>query len=145
MSYLTDTTQAATCDALLIKSNRIYREIETVYQRLIDDLSGTKSENVKLATDSLNVLFKNAHTIDGMIAESLGQIPIFSESTKMLLGQRDALLTILHQNNRHLAKKAENVKALLRHEITTMSKNRTALNGYNNLNTENKSIIRHAF
>lgn len=145
MSYPTDTTQAATCDALLIKSNRIYREIEKVYRHIIEDLSGSKPEHLQLVTDSLNTLYKNAHTIDDMITISLGQNTTFSEATKMLLGQRGALLASLHQTNRYLTQKAGNVKALLRHEITIMSKNRTALNGYKNFDTENRSIIRHSF
>jgi len=141
MSYLTDTTQAATSEALLIKSNRIYREIEIIYQQLTGNLVG----NVELATDTLNTLFKNALTIDDLISERLGQNEAVTDSAKKLLRQREELLTSLHQNNRHLAQKAENIKSLLRHEITTLATNQNALRSYKPVDTERKGIVRHAF
>lgn len=145
MPYITDTTQAATCDALLIKSNRIYQEIEKIYQGMMDNLSDSTPEKIMLSTETLSTLFKNAFTLDSMISERLTQKPNFTDLTEQLLSQRNILLAGLHRTNNHLTRKAENVKALLRHELSTMNTNRTALNGYKKTEPGRKSFIRHAF
>lgn len=145
MSYRTDKTEAATCDALLMKSNRIYQEIDSIYQRMMVDFSGSALDELQRTTDTLKVLFKNAFTIDSMIADSMAKKPVLADFTITLIGQRDDLLASLYQTNRHLAQKAENVKSLLRHELSSMATNRTALNGYKKIDTERKNVIRQTF
>lgn len=145
MPFQTDTTQAATCDALLIKSNRIYQEIHDAYQGMINDFASITSENLHLSMDSLNTQFKNALTIEHMISESLTQQQAVTEWTEKLLAQRHSLLSSLHQANHQLTRKAENVKALLRHEMANLTTNRKACNSYKRIDTDRKNVIRHVF
>lgn len=138
-------TPAARCDVLLRDANRIYQEIEKLYQEVMGTLSGTSLDKVEKTVHALNVLQNDVHTIDGLIAENLAAAPHLAESTKILLGKRDEILRRLHSTNRTLVHKAENIKSLVRHELITMTKNRNALKGYKPVETERRSIVRNSF
>jgi hypothetical protein len=140
-----DTAPAASCDALLVKANRIYLEIETVYQTMENDLSATSALQVSQTVGTLNDLLQNAQTIDSLVAEGLKNEPGLSEATSLLLGKREEILKRLCHNNKNMTTRAANVKSLLRHEIASLSTNHNAIKGYKPAGTERKYIIRDSF
>jgi flagellar hook-associated protein FlgK len=143
--FAENATPAAQCDAMLREINRIYQEIETLYQSMMHDMVDAPVDSIKKATDIMNSLFQNAGVMDRLITESLSSMPHLPGSTKDLLDRRDDLLRLLHRTNRTLLNKAENIKALLRHEIVNMTKNQNALKGYKPVETERNSIVRNFF
>ncbi len=139
------TTSTEQCDALLIRVNQIYREIETLYQNIHHKLRGATVDTVQKTADLLDILEKEAQAVDTLVAERLRSTHRLAESTKAHLSERSEILQRLHRSNRQLVAKAENTQALLRHELAGMAKNRNALKGYKPVETERKSIVRDFF
>lgn len=140
--YQTTTEQ---CDALLIRVNLLYREIETHYQDICHELRDISLDTVERTAESLDTLEKEARTVDSLLAECLRSTHRLAESTKAHLSERAEILQRLHRSNRQLVTKAENTQALLRHELASMANNRNALKGYKPVETERKSIVRDFF
>ena len=138
-------TSTEQCDGLLLRVNQIYREIETLYQNIHHKLRGATLDTVQKAADLLDILEKEARTVDTLLAERLKSTHRLAESTKAHLSERAEILHRLHRSNRQLVAKAENTQALLRHELASMAKNRNALKGYKPVETERKSIVRDFF
>ena len=137
--------QISPCNALLTESCRIYREIELIYSKMMEDISDSTSSAIVEATEVLNSLLKEGKKIDDLIAENLDPTFPSVESTQVLLRKRDEILQHLHGMNRTLANRAENIQTLVRHEIGNMTKNRNALKSYKPIDKEKKGIIRNAF
>jgi len=140
-----DTTPAASCDALLVKATRIYLGIETLYQSMQTDLSATSVLQVMRTVGILNALLQDAQTVDNLIATTLKTESILTEATQTLLNKREDILKRLYQDNQQITNRAESVKSLLRHEISSLSTNRHALQGYKPAGTERKHIIRDSY
>jgi flagellar hook-associated protein FlgK len=138
-------TLATSCNALLVKSTLIYQEIGELYQSMQNELSNTTVLKAHATVKTLNILLEDGRTIDNLIAEQLKGLASFAESTEDLLAKRDELLNKLYNDNINIVGRAENVKSLLRHEITTMSTNRNAMKGYKPVDTDRKSIVRNFF
>ncbi len=144
-NFIIDTTPAASCDALLVKANRIYLEIETLYQSMQQDLSVTSILKVMQTVGTLNALLQDAQTIDNLVADTLGTISVLPESTSNLLAERNKIRQKLSQENLHIVSRANNVKSLLQHEITALSTNHNAIKGYKSVGRERRHIIRDSF
>lgn len=144
-NYAENATPSSHCDAMLQEINRMYHDLDTLYQSMMRDMADAPVDSIKKATEIMNSLFKNAGDMDRLITESLISMPHLADSTKDLLRKRDDLLRLLHQTNRTLVNKAANIKSLLRHEIANMAKNQNALKGYKPVEMERKSIVRNSF
>ena len=140
-----DTLHAETCNAMLIKSIKIYEEINTLYQYIQNELSDRSSNKVQQTIETLKSLFTQAHTVDCQIDESINNISPLAGSTKTLLGQREEVLRSLVQANQETKDKIENTKSLLQHDIKSLSTNRKAIQGYKPIATEKRSIVRNTF
>ncbi len=136
---------AARCDALLEQVNGIYLEIETHYQSMQNNISATSSQQILQTVGVLNTLLQEAQSIDYLVAAAFEKASGFSASTSTLLEKRGEILSRLYQGNRNIATRARNVQSLLRHEITSLSKNHKAINGYKPSGTDRKHMIRAAF
>lgn len=143
--FLDNETSAAKCHALLRQSIEIYQEIETLYQSIEDELADTSVARAQVSMGTLNTLLLDAQNIDTLIGISTHGASHFSEVTEKLFAARADLLHRVHQANKRLTDRAENAKALLRHEITTMATSRTAMKGYKPVETERKNIVRNFF
>jgi hypothetical protein len=138
-------TPAVSCNALLIQSIRIYREVGELYRSMHNQLSDTSIFKARATVATIQTLLRDARDIDVLIAENLGPNGFFSEATEELLAKRKASLGSLQLANRDIAGRAENAKSLLRHEIAGMSTNRQAIKGYKPVEAERKNIVRNFF
>lgn len=143
MAHFSDyDSPALSCNALLVRSIQIYREIGELYQSMHNQLSDTSIFKARTTVESINNLLQDARELDILIAGSFETIASFSEATKELLAQRAEQLSRLQLANSGLAGRAKNAQSLLRHEITGMSTNRYAIKGYKPVETERKNIVR---
>jgi PPE-repeat protein len=138
-------TPVVSCDALLVQSIRIYREVGELYQSMHNQLSDTSIFQAQATVENIRTLLQDARDIDNLIAESLGPDAFFSEATEELLAKRRASLSSLQLANKNVTGRAENAKSFLRHEITGISTNRQAIKGYKPVATERKNIVRSFF
>lgn len=143
--FIKDTTPATSCIALLVKSIRIYQEIGNLYQSMQNELSNTSVNKAQTTVDALNTLLVAARTVDSLISLDLETTTDFSETISKLLDKRDDLLTKLQDANKKVVVRVENVKSLLRHEITGMSTNRNAIKGYKPVQNDRKNIVKNFF
>lgn len=133
------------CNTLLIQSIRIYREIDELYQLVKNQLSKALMVKAQATLEILQTLLQDARNIDNRVAENLKLLDSLSHSTEELLITRGELLNSLSLANKNVAGRAENAKALLRHEILSMSNNRNAIKGYKPVEAERKNIIQNFF
>ncbi len=133
------------CDALLIKALRLYQEVETLYQSMPKDLAAPAVMKAMTTVETINALLRDGQIMDNHIAEILKTQPGRSASTKALLDERNEILERIHSNNQEIAKRAENVKSLLRHEITSLSTSHHAIKGYKPAGVERQYIVRDSF
>jgi hypothetical protein len=146
MTYFSEKeTPVISCNALLVQSIRIYREVGELYQSMHNQLSDTSIFKTQATVETIKTLLRDARDIDGLIAESLGPHAFYSQATEELLAKRRASLSSLQLANKDVAGRAENAKTFLRHEITDMSTNRQAMKGYKPVETERKTIVRSFF
>jgi hypothetical protein len=138
-------TPMTSCDTLLIQSIRIYQEMETLYHSMQNSFSNTSVPKAQATAVNINNLLQDAINTDSLIAECLNTNISLPESTRDLIGKREELLSRLYQVNKRVTAKADNVKALLRHEINGMSTNRHAMKGYKPIVDETQSIVRNFF
>lgn len=138
-------TSAAKCHALLRQSIEMYQEIETLYQAIHEELANTSVARAQASMEILNTLLLDARNIDMLIGERVHGAHSFPEATEKLFASRADVLHRALQANKRVTDRAENAKALLRHEITTMATNRLAMKGYKPVETERKSIVRSFF
>ncbi|GAB6192637.1 hypothetical protein [Desulfocastanea catecholica] len=138
-------TSAAKCHLLLRQSIEMYQKIETLYQSIQEELANTSVARVQANMETLNTLLLDVQKIDTLIGERVHGAPSFPEATEKLFAARADVLHRVHQANKRLTDRAENAKALLRHEITTMAINRQAMKGYKPVETERTSIVRSFF
>lgn len=143
--YAINETSEKSCNALLEDSIRIYQEIETIYLSMQNDLSATSVLKVMQAVGNLNALQQESQTVDNLIAESLKTVATLAESTSALLNKKEQLIKRLYNANKIILNSAENAKSLLRHEISTMSTNRKAIQGYKPVESERKGIVSNFF
>ena len=136
---------AAECDLLLAKVNLIYQEIDTIYGQLNEDVTVASSVDVEEKLTLLNDKIAEAKTLNEDISKRLVLPSGFCESTGKLLLARDQMVKKLYRTNRNIVSRAENVQALLRHEIVSMNKNHHALQGYRPNATNYKSIVRDSY
>lgn len=146
MTHLTEEIPMETsCDALLVKSVRIYQEVEVLYQSMPKDLSAPAVLKVMRMVGTMNALLQDAQALDKDISEVLKTDSILSESTETLLKKRDEILHRLYRDNQSITRKAENVKSLLHHEITSLSTGHQAIKGYRPVGAERQYIVRNTF
>ena len=143
--YTEDNEPTTCCDTLLAQANSIYLQIEMHYQSMQNNLSATSSGEIMQTVGFLNALLKEAQEVDYMVADALENVSGFSVSTSTLLEQRGEILSRLYQGNRNIAVRAKNVQSLLRHEITSLSANHTAINGYKPQGAGRNNIICASF
>ena len=143
--FLENDIPVISCNALLIQSIRIYREVGELYQSMHNQLSDTSIFKAQTTVESINSLLEDAHELDILIAGSFVTIASFSEVTQELLAKRAELLSQLHQANTGVAGRAKNAQSLLRHEITGMSTNRQAIKGYKPVETERRNMVQSFF
>lgn len=143
--FLENASPAISCNALIIQSIRIYREVGEFYQSMHNQLSDTSILQAQVTVENINTLLRDARELDILIAGNLATMASFSEATKELLAKRAELLSQLHHANSGVAGRAKNAQSLLRHEITGMSTNRQAIKGYKPVETERKNIVRSFF
>ncbi len=141
----TNETLTTDCNTSLIKAIRLYQEVEYLYQSIQSNLSSSSVLKVMQKMGTLNALLQDAQTIDSAIAESINNIKTMSEATVELLQTRNKILRRLYNSNREMVIKANNVKSLLRHEITSIGTGHTAMKGYKPARTERKNIVRASF
>ncbi len=146
MSYfVTDNTPFADCDALLVKSIRIYQEIAELYRELQDKLSSQSAKAIQQTILNLTNHSRNAETIDNLISESFKNVLSLPDSTTSLLNQRKNILKNLQQSNHQVVNSVNNIQSLLKHEITSMTTGHKAINGYKQVETGTKNIVRNSF
>lgn len=133
------------CHALLSRSLRLYQEVETLYQSMPKDLSAPAVPKVMRLVGTMDALLQEAQTLDTYIAEDLKTQSTISKDTEALLEERDKTLERIYQNNQIIAKSAENVKSLLRHEISSLSTSHHAIKGYKPAGEERQYIVRESF
>lgn len=121
---------AVSFDALLVKSCRIYKEIDRIYDFLHKDLTKKSQIQMNACIEELQCLMQEARNIDSLMQENFQQQNVQTDETKELLQTRRDLIALLQWKNRKVKQNAENVKSHLRHEISKFSKNRAALKGY---------------
>ena len=93
----------------------------------------------------LDCLREKAQAVDGQLAEELRRSEELDDSLHPLLATRAEKLERLFRINRDLLGRAENSRALLRHELTTMRTNRNALQGYRPPGGPAPGLIRTSF
>jgi hypothetical protein len=140
--YTENETLATSCNGLLVKSIRVYQEIDELYQSMQNELSNTSAVKAHATVENLNTMLADGRSIDSLITERLKSLASFPQSTEDLLGKRDELLNSLYKANKSVVVRAENAKSLLRHEITTMSTNRNAMKGYKTAAPDRQSIVK---
>ncbi len=133
------------CDALLVKSIRIYQEIDKHYTLIQNELSNTSVYKACAAMDSLGPLLAESRNIDSLIAEGLRNQAILPASTTDLLAEREAMLANLYHANRRIESRAQNFKSLLQHDIRTLSTTQNAMKGYKPADTGRKNIFRNCY
>lgn len=133
------------CIALLHSVNVIYREMEAAYAVLQGELPAISAESLLEKTRVLDRLRGQAQAVDGQLAEELRRSEDLDDSLHPLLATRADTLERLSRMNRDLLGHAENSRALLRHELTTMRTNRSALQGYRPPGGPAPGLIRTSF
>jgi len=132
-------------DILLTKVNAVYQEIASIYGQMEKEVTAATPAGVEQRISLLHRLLADAQTLDEDISKCLINLPTFSESTGRLLLIRAEMLKKLHGANRSILNKAQNVKTMLHHEITSMHKNRNALQGYRPPDTGRGHIVRESY
>jgi len=145
MNAQTIARPAASLDALLVKSCRIYQEIDRIYEFLHKDLSKTSHIQISANIEEMQCLVQEAKTIDEMMVEYFDDSLELSDKTKELLRTRRELIALLQRKNRKVAQSAENIKSHLRHEISKFNRNRAALKGYKPAMNVKKCLINTSF
>ncbi len=133
------------CDALLEKSIRIYQEIGLLYQSMSNELSNTSISNAHTTIEKVEILLRDAGTLDSFIAEALNTVESPAGSTTDLLATRYRVIADISTANKQIACRAENSKSLLRHEIAATARNRNAIKCYKPVENGRTSIIRNYF
>ncbi len=133
------------CIELLQSVNAIYGEMEATYAVLQGELPAISSEALLQKTRMLDCLREKAQAVDGQLAEELRRSEELDDSLHPLLATRAEKLERLFRINRDLLGRAENSRALLRHELTTMRTNRNALQGYRPPGGPAPGLIRTSF
>jgi hypothetical protein len=117
------------CEALLVKSITIYQEVAKCYASL-----QTAAEQLGAANDQalarLDLLFAEAHIVEALLREQLPAAAELPPGCLELIEERSALLAAALVANRSLSSRASGIHALLRHELASSTRNRTALRGY---------------
>lgn len=119
----------AGCEALLVKSIRIYQEVARCYASLQTAPEQVGDGNIQ-ALARLDLLFGEAHIVEALLREQLPTAAELSPGCLQLIEERSALLAAALVANRSLTARATGVRALLRHELASSTRNRTALKGY---------------
>lgn len=132
-------------DTLLSKSLELYQEVEKLYQSIPTDMSPHAILKVMRMVGTMNALLQDARELDTQITEALDTGAILSESIEAQLRKRDEILQRLYQDNQSITKKAENVKSLLHHEISSLSTGHHAIKGYKQAGTDRQYIVRDSF
>ncbi len=132
-------------DTLLSKSLELYQEVETLYQSIPTDMSPHAILKVMRMVGTMNALLQEAREIDNQITESLDTGAILSEATEARLKKRDEILKRLYRDNQSITKRAENVKSLLHHEISSLSTGHHAIKGYKQAGADRQYIVRDSF
>lgn len=143
--YAINELSEKSCNALLENSICIYQEIESIYQSMQNDLSATSVLQVTKIIGHLNSLQHEAQNVDDIIAKHLKTQTTLTESTKVLLGKKQQLIKRLYNTNKIIVNRAENAKSFLQHEISSMSTNRKAIQGYRPVDSEGKGIVSNYF
>ena len=123
----------------------IYGEMEAGYARLQRELASFSPEALAQKIAALDRLMDEAREVDRQLAEELRRSDGLDDSLQPLLATRMGRLENLFRINRDLVGRAENGKALLRHELSTMRTNRNALQGYRPPGGGSPGLIRTSF
>jgi hypothetical protein len=129
-------------ELLLMEAVSAYREIEALYRLMLSSFSAPASHLSLEKTAKLDELMRKAGSLDTRIAETLHSSERISGTAAQLLQERKKTLDTILQHNRALADKAANIKALLGHEISSMSKNRNAIRGYKSPGPQKRQMIK---
>lgn len=143
--YATMSDNVERCRELLTRVNLIYGEIDTIYDFLQQGLPTLAAETLMQKTAILDKLMEEAQAVDSQLAEELLKNRELHPSLLPLLAVRRQRLDKLFENNRDLASRAENSRALLRHELSSMRRNRSALQGYKPPGGDGAGLIRTSF
>ncbi len=137
-------TFSETNNALLLHSLNLYKSILAHYSRLQSTISNANEETANNSSETLDSLLLDIQKVDSELEERLNNTAIIPDSTKELLKQRTALLETLIKKNTTITNQAESIQSLLRHEISGMSTNRRAIQGYMPV-PEKKNIVKNSY
>lgn len=140
MQEMGNETLCTSCDELLQRAIEIYERIYLIYIRFHNTPQNSKIRTMQPAFDHINSLYREAAEIDKRIKGSL-QITPKTDETDALILRRGELLEKLTKMNKNLSKKTSNIKSMLKHEIATMSGNRTAIRGYKPVTAPKRRIF----
>jgi len=133
-----------TIDALLLHSLRLYTSLLDHYNKLQSTISTTTEQTGHNSSEPLAKLFLEIQKIEKDIETRLKNTSVTPNSTQELLGKRAALLDTLVKKNQTITNQAESIKSLLRHEISGMSTNRRAIQGYMPVASE-RNIVKNSY
>lgn len=131
-------------DTMVQETCLIYQEIEKLYKSLDKGITTTSSVTIDQTTVRINDLLKATRLIDQRITklQADSKTPITNTT---LLNTKKILVANLIEANSSICKKAKNIASHFKHEMSAMSTNRNAINGYKPVSSVNKNIIRSFF
>ncbi len=118
------------CEQLLEKVVGVYLSMQNTQQQLKQQLEKNHPASRFEEMDIITRLSKTASNYDSILATKLASIKNITPKLAALLQRRHQILEELHKNNQALLGKAENVKALLQHQMVSLKTNNRALDGY---------------
>lgn len=133
------------CRELLTGVNRIYGEIDAIYDTLEQELPTLSAQGLLEKTAMLDTLMEKAQHVEGQLSQAFLQVKTVPNSLEELLAIRKNRIDKLFQSNRDLTQRAQSNQALLRHELSTMRQNRNALQGYRPPGDNRPGLIRTSF
>jgi len=142
MSQINSRSYSDSLQMLFQRSIDYYCRIEAVYLKMGNGPLDSMLNSPETSIRELSHLFSNVEKVDREIKSLMeaGSAPGTRE-TDSLFNQRKKVLERIYDRNRFLHGRAQNLKALLKHELNTMNTGHIAMRGYKSFSSENKGIL----
>lgn len=129
------------CNSLLLKSIQLYKALDDRYKTLPKILKQCSKHEAQKNLTELNNLLKNARSIDKLIKIKLAAEETPDSETAELLNRRQLVLARLLKSNGQVIGRVENVKSVVRNELSHLSASRNAVREYGQDTQTNRNMI----
>jgi len=128
-------------NALLKQLIDKYEMIESLYYAIDTTSFNTPSGDIDKKNKELSVVFQQIAFFESILSKQLAKNTNLSETNFTLIKERECLLNRVYKQNRALHCKAGDLKALVLHELNTVSIGCKAIKCYKPAFAETKGLI----